>query len=654
MELHNICIDEQNKITVKFHPTDDYAIDYKIRDTLRVGGYDEDGDIYVYNNSDLVKFGKILKWTVTYFVKEFGKENVDLCNAIMDKMDTIKRTDTSFEDAKNAGEMIKNKTEHFPNISDSFKRKLMEYQNESVEHMITLGNAANFSVPGSGKTTITYAAISRWQDDKKVEKILVIGPTASFLPWEEEYQSCFGNSVKSLRITGDISNKFHLFGESFDLFLMHFNTAMNRQHELKQFMQRWKTVLIIDESHNIKSPDLRRWASTALNVAPYATRRIVLSGTPMPNNAKDLWTQITFLWPNNYPLDNQMIYNNYAKKSGIGKYQPVLNSLFCRIKKDDLQLPEPKWDPIPVPLGKVQQDIYDAIAAKTLQEHDALSIHDQGQLQKFRMAKMVRLLQTASNPTLLQEKSLDFGIDKDTFSEEFGFECKIDKLPEISTSLIDQIKNYTEYELPTKIAKAIALAKDLVNKGHKVIIWNSFIHNMYIFENLLREFNPVVINGKVTRDTSESGNRDELIKNFKNKPEFKILIASPASLGESVSLHKNLRGETICNHAIYLDRNFNGAQYMQSMDRIHRIGMNRSVEVNYHLIIAKNTIDEVINRRLNEKWRDMLDALQDDMLQSLEINPESDNMNLKEFNLDYKQTIEYLKKVYQTNESDHS
>ena len=154
-----------------------------------------------------------------------------------------------------------------------------------------------------------------------------------------------------------------------------------------------------------------------------------------------------------------------------------------------------------------------------------------------------------------------------------------------------------------------------------------------------------MINGTVTKDPDTPGNRDELINKFKNGTA-PVLIASPASVGESVSLHKNVKGDNVCNHAIYLDRNFNGVQYMQSMDRIHRIGMDRSVLTEYHLIIAKDTIDEVINRRLEEKWRNMLDALSDDTLESLDINPLPRSINETEFNKDYQATVSYLREMY--------
>ena len=641
--MHSICIDDKNLI-VKFESTNQYETNYHIDDVLKEAGFEKNQDTYVYKNENTIKFNKIMEWTVDKFCSEFGSENVDICELVQKSINSIHTNADFYHSALIKGEEIKNKNEHTPNISKNFQRKLKDYQKESVEHMITLGNAANFSVPGSGKTTITYAAISKWLEDKIIEKIFVIGPTAAFLPWEEEYEVCFGKKARSRRISGDFATEFHNLGDSYDIFLMHFNSAMNHQWELKTFMKKWKTVLIIDESHYIKSPELKRWASTAINIAPLAKRRVVLSGTPMPNNAKDLWTQITFLWPNNFPLGNQTIYNNEVSKRGLVKYQSTLNSLFCRIKKNDLDLPKPKWEIHKVKLNTRQQEIYDIIAAKTLKEIE-LTMREQAKLQKYRIARMIRLLQTASNPSLLHEMSLEFNVNSKTFAEEFGLPANKIKLPGLGNSIIDKITHYSEYEIPSKMMQAAQLARGFVENDHKVIIWNSFINNMAIFKNhLLSDLKPIVINGNTPKEPSEPENRDELITEFKDSKEPKILIATAASLGESVSLHKNSKKENVCNHAIYLDRNFNGAQYMQSMDRIHRIGMDANLEVEYHIIIAKNTIDEVIHRRLAEKWTDMLNTLNDDMLESLDINPEPETINTTEFNKDYQAIVEHLRK----------
>jgi len=124
----------------------------------------------------------------------------------------------------------------------------------------------------------------------------------------------------------------------------------------------------------------------------------------------------------------------------------------------------------------------------------------------------------------------------------------------------------------------------------------------------LKEFNPITIYGDIptNEDQNEYDNRELRIKNFKTKPNIQVMIANPGACGESISLHD------VCKDAIYLDRTFNGAQYMQSLDRIHRVGLNPNDKINYYLLLTENTIDETIHRRLNEKINRMQEILKDD------------------------------------------
>ena len=162
---------------------------------------------------------------------------ININSAKIDEYELTQRTLDEFKIALENGKKIKNQTIHEPSIPSSFKRELKSYQKLSVEHMIQVGNSANFSVPGSGKTTIAYAAISHWIQNKTVEKIFVIGPTASFLPWEEEYQECFGHKPRSCRISGNLAQEIHNLGDSFDLFLVHFQTVISRTWEISTFME---------------------------------------------------------------------------------------------------------------------------------------------------------------------------------------------------------------------------------------------------------------------------------------------------------------------------------------------------------------------------------------------------------------------------------
>ena len=190
-----------------------------------------------------------------------------------------------------------------------FQRQLKDYQVPCVLHHLNSRHGANFSVPGSGKTTMIYAAFDALYSSGIVEKLLVVGPISSFMPWEEEYEGCFGVQPRSARITGDPSLRQHLYEASgeFDIFLCHYRTAANDVASLIELCKKHKFFVVIDESHNIKKMD-GVYSDALIRLAPFAARRAILSGTPMPNDYRDLWTQFTFLWPRHQLLGDLEVY----------------------------------------------------------------------------------------------------------------------------------------------------------------------------------------------------------------------------------------------------------------------------------------------------------------------------------------------------------
>jgi SNF2 family DNA or RNA helicase len=75
-----------------------------------------------------------------------------------------------------------------------------------------------------------------------------------------------------------------------------------------------------------------------------------------------------------------------------------------------------------------------------------------------------------------------------------------------------------------------------------------------------------------------------------------------------VSLHR------ICHHAIYLDRTFNAAHYLQSEDRIHRFGLPKDQKTAIEIVACEGTVDETVQDRLNYKIGQMAVALEDSSL----------------------------------------
>ena len=99
-----------------------------------------------------------------------------------------------------------------------------------------------------------------------------------------------------------------------------------------------------------------------------------------------------------------------------------------------------------------------------------------------------------------------------------------------------------------------------------------------------------------------------------------MLVANPAACSEAISLH------TVCHHAIYVDRTFNAAQYLQSVDRIHRLGLKATQKTTVEILVSPSSIDEVINDRLLRKIANMERILQDDS-----IHPEIETVDVDEY-----------------------
>ena len=84
-----------------------------------------------------------------------------------------------------------------------------------------------------------------------------------------------------------------------------------------------------------------------------------------------------------------------------------------------------------------------------------------------------------------------------------------------------------------------------------------------------------------------------------------MLLANPAAVGEGISLHE------VCHDTIYVERTFNAGQYLQSVDRIHRLGLPPDVDTNVTFLITAGTIDEQVDQRVATKAA-RLSAMLDD------------------------------------------
>lgn len=584
---------------------------------------DEARGCYLF--SEQAEMLEVLKETVDYLRDESIELEVD--EAVAELLRRLQDEQEDYEDAAQSGLEVQ-RSGQVTDIHPSLVRQLKPYQLQGVRHLLTVKHGANFSVPGSGKTTAVYATFEILRRKEIVEKLLVIGPRSCFLPWEEEFEACFGYPARTARLTGSKASRYavYLEADKCDLFLCTYQTASNDIDDLITLCQSHKLLVVIDESHNIKKLEGGVWSETMLRIAPYATRRAILSGTPMPNSYADLWTQFTFLWPGKQVLGDRMAYRyrceDEAEHASIRK---AIRPFFVRTTKSELDLPLPKFEMIECSLKPYQKGIYRALSVRFLREIN-IQPADRQVLRQWRKAKMVRLIQAASNPALLAQ-----------YSEEFN----IPSLSGEGASVIQLIEEYPRYEIPCKVERAIQLVRKLLKQGEKVVVWTSFVHNIRMLKHLLQDTELFIVYGAVPRDESEDieFNREQQIRQFKETERPVVLLANPAACAESISLHR------ACHHAVYLDRTFNCGQYMQSLDRIHRIGLAPDEIVTYHILTAVDTIDETIERRLEEKEANMIRLLESKLpIGTLQVESYQIGQSESEEAIDFEETMRDIKR----------
>jgi SNF2 family DNA or RNA helicase len=160
------------------------------------------------------------------------------------------------------------------------------------------------------------------------------------------------------------------------------------------------------------------------------------------------------------------------------------------------------------------------------------------------------------------------------------------------------MRDLPQYELSPKYQEVLAIVAANAGKGRKTLVWSTFVRNLKSLESFLSRFRPAIVHGG-------SEDRAEQLARFRQDPECFVLLSNPATLGEGVSLHQ------VCHDAVYIDRDFAAGRFLQSMDRIHRLGLRADVRTQITVLVANQTIDEVVEQRLAAKLQFMGSILDD-------------------------------------------
>lgn len=512
---------------------------------------------------------------------------------------------------------------------------LKEYQYKSAYLLTNAKSGFDFSVPGSGKTIIAYATYAYLRFLGLVDNILIIGPKNAYNAWYDEYITCFGEKPDFKNLSEEnIKDSKNYFSSSThnhrEVTFINTDKIRSLDKEMANFMDSSKCMLIIDEGHKVKNPDASS-TKAAMYLSKHSNYKIILTGTPMPNGYEDLYSLTYIINPYNNIIPYNYTQLRKFTVKGIREIDEkrIMESLFpyySRISKKQLikngELLPPKFHIRFTEMDEDQRKVYDFIDGLIANYHNKWEFEFERILMK---AILIRKMQVSSNPKLLRKSiissfeelrgSLIFDDDNEVITNEMIEDFKrklaiadgiINK--DINNSEIGQIiKSYINDEkLVNKNIAAVSLTKKLVDANKKVILWDTFVENMDTLKSMLENIYDIkcgIINGTVTGE-----DRQNTIDNFRYN-DLMVLIASPATLAESISLHR------CCQFAIYVNRNFNAAQFIQSKDRIHRINMPEGLTANYCFLLNKDSIDEGISERLELKESRMLRILDAENIQ---------------------------------------
>lgn len=447
-----------------------------------------------------------------------------------------------------------------------FRRSLTKNQKNNLCKIANYPAGATFSVPGAGKTTeaLAYYFLNADPDDR----LLVVAPKNAFGAWDEQIEKCMPGEGPFIRLRGGEQAIEHKIADNPKYMLITYQQYYRVKKYIQEMLKRHPVYMFLDESHRIKGGWNIISAEAILDVSYLPKKKLIMSGTPMPQSVRDLVPQFNFLYPEKRATEENVI--------------DLIRPVSVRTTQSQLGIPSINRSIVRLKMDPIQTEIYKTLRSETKRQMALIPDLSRNFLRDMGK-KIVKIMQFVSNPALLA-RDLEYAFD-------------------------ERIGELLLHNNGPKIEYACQRAHELASEGKKVIIWSSYVENIELITARLSDLGADYIHGQVDAgDEDESDTREWKIKEFHNNKDKWVLVANPAAASEGISLHK------VCQNAIYVDRSFNAAQFLQSEDRIHRLGLKRDQHPVEEILECEGTIDEIIRQRLDFKVTQMARALDDPSL----------------------------------------
>lgn len=420
---------------------------------------------------------------------------------------------------------------------------------------------------GCGKTLTAIATMGALYQQHRIERVLVVAPTSVCSVWPHDLQqfAAFPYHCETLlgekkkRLEGLDALEVWPFA-SLKIAVINYEST-HRDGIFDALVEYDADLIICDESQRIKNHSAAQ--SKALHkLGDKARYKLALSGTPVQNNAVDLYSQYRFLDPAVFGSNFFAFRNRYCVMGGYGQHQIIgykhmeqliqkEHSIAYRVTKAEcLDLPPQTFENRYVKFSPAERKLYDQLRKSSFAElagGDSITATTV-------LTKMLRLMQLTGGFTQT---------DDGTRPQQIGT-AKLDALEDILDDYVQEA-------------------------GQKLVVFARFRPEIAAIENLLRK--KVIKYGSIYGDVPQA-ERGAIVDDFQQNPETKVFVAQIQTAGLGITLHA-------ASAAVFYSMDYNYANYAQALARIHRIG--QSNPVTYIHLLVEDSIDDKVLAALEKK-----------------------------------------------------
>ena len=414
-----------------------------------------------------------------------------------------------------------------------------------------------------------------------VKKVLIVAPTSVCAVWPKEFNDyadfkytvkvLLGDKKSRIKALDDL-DKFPF--EALKVAVINYESTW-REDIFDRLLAFDADLIIADESQRIKTHDAAQ--SKAMHqLGDKARYKLILSGTPVQNEAVDIFSQYRFLDPTIFGMNFYAFRGRYCVMGGFNRKQIVQyrdldalikkeHSIAYRVTKEEaLDLPEQTFENRYITLSKKERNIYDKLRRDSFAELDGGGTITATTV----LTKLLRLQQFTGG----------FLVEDDAARPQLVSRGKLDALADILQDYVVEGKKKLVIfaRFIPEVMEIIKLANDIAGK-----------HGMQT----------VAIYGDIKKEL-----RGDIVQQFQTDPDTMVFVGQIDTAGTGITL-------TAADTCVYYSENFNYATYEQSLSRIHRIGQRHPCT--YIHLVAEKTVDELILKSLAAK-EDLAKAVVDD------------------------------------------